>query len=81
MADDAGDDAGDDAAEQAWDPATLNTAEGTDEDELGVDPLEKGIEPPEHWSGADRFGTTPSEQEQGEGLDRKLAAERPDVEP
>lgn len=64
-----------------WDPATLSSAEELDEDELGVDPLEEGMEPPERWSGADRYGTTPYEQEQGEDLDHKLAAERPDVEP
>lgn len=64
-----------------WDPATLNSAEELDEDELGVDPLEEGVEPPEHWSVAEHYGTTAFEQEQGEGLDRKLSAERPDVEP
>lgn len=67
--------------QQEWDPATLNSAEELDEDELGVDPLEEGVEPPERWSVAESYGTTPYEQEQGEDLDRKLAAERPDVEP
>lgn len=65
----------------AWDPATLNSAEELDEDELDKDPMEEGVEPPEHWSVAESYGTTPYEQEQGEDLDRKLAAERPDVEP
>lgn len=64
-----------------WDPATLNSAEELDEDQLGKDPLEEGVEPPEKWSVAQSYGTTPYEQEQGEDLDRKLAAERPDVEP
>lgn len=36
-------------------PETLNPSEALDEDELRVDPLEEGVEPPEHWSGADRF--------------------------
>jgi hypothetical protein len=63
------------------DPAALSSAEDLDEDRLGVDPLEEGVEPPESWSGADRYGTTPFEQSQGEGLDRKLEAERPDVQP
>jgi hypothetical protein len=68
-----------DSVEQ--DPAALSSAEDLDEDQLGADPLEEGMDPPEGWSGADRYGTTPFEQAQGEDLDRKLAAERPDVEP
>lgn len=63
------------------DPAALSAAEDLDEDRLGADPLEEGADPPEHWSEADRYGTTPFEQSQGEGLDRKLEAERPDVQP
>src|SRR3954467_532442 len=53
----------------------LTTSEQLDEDELGVDPLEGGVEPPEDWSGADRFGTTPREQRAGETLDERLAGE------
>src|SRR4051812_14565096 len=56
----------------------LTTSEQLDEDELGVDPLEGGVEPPEDWSGADRFGTTPREQRAGETLDERLAEEEPD---
>jgi hypothetical protein len=63
------------------DPAALSSAEDLDEDQLDADPLEEGAEPPEHWSGANRYGTTPYEQSQGEDMDRKLRAERPDVEP
>lgn len=62
------------------DPAALNSAEDLDEDRMAVDPLEKGVEPPEHWTEADRFGMTPSEQREGETLDERLAEERPDVE-
>ncbi|MBK1786486.1 hypothetical protein [Prauserella cavernicola] len=61
------------------DPAALSSAEDLDEDSLRVDPLEEGVEPPEHWSAADRFGTTPFEQRQGESLDQRLSEERPDV--
>jgi hypothetical protein len=68
-----------DAAEQ--DPAALSSSEELDEDELRVDPLEEGVEPPEHWSAADRFGTTPAEQREGEDLDQRLNEERPDVAP
>ncbi|PRX47208.1 hypothetical protein B0I33_106309 [Prauserella shujinwangii] len=61
------------------DPAALNSAEDLDEDRLDVDPLEEGVEPPEHWSEADAHGTTPFEQQQGESLDERLREERPDV--
>ncbi|MFF5991583.1 hypothetical protein [Prauserella flavalba] len=66
-----------DAAET--DPAALNSAEDLDEDRLKVDPLEEGVEPPERWSEANRSGTTPFEQQQGESLDERLSEERPDV--
>ncbi|MBN6033576.1 hypothetical protein [Amycolatopsis sp. 195334CR] len=61
------------------DPAALSSAEDLDEDRLRVDPLEAGIEPPEHWSGADRFGTTPAEQREGESMAARLDEEQPDV--
>ncbi|HEX3648757.1 MAG TPA: hypothetical protein VHV49_10020 [Pseudonocardiaceae bacterium] len=63
------------------DPAALNSAEGLDEDRLRVDPLEKGMDPPEHWSGADRRGTTPWEQANSAPVDERLAEEEPEVQP
>jgi hypothetical protein len=60
-------------------PETLSPSEALDEDELRVDPLEEGVEPPEHWSGADRFGTTPAEIREGESHAMRLAEEEPDV--
>lgn len=60
------------------DPAALSSAEDLDQDELQVDPLEEGIEPPEHWSGADQYGTAPAEQQEGESLEQRVAEERPD---
>lgn len=56
-------------------------SEELDEDNLGVDPLERGVEPPERWAEADRYGMTPSEQREGEDLDDKLDQERPDTRP
>ncbi|WP_280267208.1 hypothetical protein [Nocardia wallacei] len=56
-------------------------AEHLDEDELDADPLEEGVEPPEGWSGADRYGTTPNEQREGPTIDDRLAQEVPDVRP
>jgi hypothetical protein len=62
------------------DPATRSTAEELDEDELAVDPLEAGMDPPEHWSAADRRGTTPRERRRPAPLDERLAAEQSDVD-
>ena len=58
------------------DPAALSSSEGLDEDELRVDPLEKGVEPPEQWSPAIR-------QARGDGETHadRLDAEVPDVQP
>jgi Family of unknown function (DUF5709) len=45
------------------------------------DPLDTGVAAADRWSGANRFGTTVSEQRAGEPLDQKLAEEEPDVDP
>ncbi|GLZ38843.1 hypothetical protein [Actinokineospora sp. NBRC 105648] len=58
----------------------ISRAESLDEDNLKVDPLEEGMDPPERWAGANRFGTTLAEQREGEDLDHRLAAEEPDVD-
>jgi hypothetical protein len=63
------------------DGAALSAAESLDEDELATDPLEAGVEPPEHWAAADEFGTTPNEQRSGETLDQRLPQEEPDIVP
>jgi hypothetical protein len=62
-------------------PEMLTDIEGLDEDDLRVDPLEEGVDPPERWSAADRFGTTRAELREGESLDQKLTEEQPDIEP
>jgi hypothetical protein len=62
-------------------PEMLTDIEGLDEDDLRVDPLEEGVDPPERWSAADRFGTTRAELREGESLDQKLSEEQPDIEP
>jgi hypothetical protein len=46
---------------------------------LGDDPLDTGLAPPERWSAAMRYGTTAQEQEEGESLDQILAEEEPDI--
>lgn len=63
------------------DPAALNSAEDLDEDRLRVDPLEAGMDPPERWSGADKYGTTANEQRTARPLDDRLAEEQADVQP
>lgn len=63
------------------DTSSRDEFEGLDEDMLGVDPLEKGIEPPEHWSAVNRFGMTPAEAAQGQDLEHRLAEEEPDIDP
>ncbi|NBH07073.1 hypothetical protein [Amycolatopsis sp. SID8362] len=62
-------------------PDSLSPSEALDEDELRVDPLEEGVEPPEHWSAANRHGTTPGEIREGEPMKQRLAEEEPDTEP
>jgi hypothetical protein len=60
------------------DPAALNAAEDLDEDRLRVDPLEQGMDPPEHWSGVTKYGMTAWEQAHPRPLGERLAEERPD---
>jgi hypothetical protein len=44
-----------------------------------VDPLDEGWSPPERPWALDDWGTTPREEADGEGLDRRLAREVPDA--
>jgi Family of unknown function (DUF5709) len=46
----------------------------------GDDPLDAGVITPQHWTAGMRFGTTASEQQDGESLDQMLSAEEPDIE-
>jgi hypothetical protein len=49
--------------------------------QLGDDPLDRGVAPPQRWSAAIRYGTTAGEQDAGESLDQLLAEEEPDIVP
>jgi hypothetical protein len=60
------------------DPAALNAAEDLDEDRLRLDPLEEGMDPPEHWSPAMDQATTAREEREGRDLDERLSEEQPD---
>jgi hypothetical protein len=61
------------------DDDVLTQSEALDEDELGVDPLEGGMDPAEDWSAANRYGTTAIEQATERPLDERLGEECPDV--
>lgn len=58
---------------------TLNPSEATDSDEVRNDDGDIVVDPPDDWSAADKVQTTTPEEDQGESLDDKLAAEEPDV--
>lgn len=60
---------------------TLSPSEGLDADEVRNNDGDEIVDPPEGWSGADKFGTTQREEQEGESLDQRLAEEEPDVEP
>ncbi len=66
-------------SEYPEDPATLQSAQGLDEDELDRDPLERGVEPPEEWSEVSQSRPTPRSQREGETVEDRLAEERPDT--
>lgn len=60
------------------DPADLQSAGDLDEDELGADPLEEGMEPSEEWSAVATERPTPREMREGSSVEERLAEERPD---
>lgn len=57
----------------------LTPSEALDEDDMGTDPLERGMDPAEGWSAADRYGTTAREQATDRPLAERLREESPDV--
>jgi hypothetical protein len=64
--------------EQIEDEGSLSTSDTLD-DSAVEDALDAGIIPADKWSGANRFGTTPEEEREGESLDARLAEEEPDI--
>jgi Family of unknown function (DUF5709) len=62
----------DDVVEQLDELDTLDTGRPSD-------PLDEGWSPPERPWTVDDWGTTPREEAEGEGLDRRLAREVPDL--
>ncbi len=57
----------------------LSPMEATDADDVRNVDGDEVVDPPDDWSGADRFGMSAEEQLQGESLDQRLAEEVPDV--
>lgn len=57
----------------------LSPMEGTDSDDVHNDDGDEVVDPPEGWSGVDKFGMSAEEQRQGESLDDRLGEEVPDV--
>ncbi|MGW4091477.1 hypothetical protein [Nocardia sp. NPDC004750] len=62
------------------DAAALSSAEDLDEDRLRSDPLEAGMDPPEHWTGVTKYGVTPWEQSHPRPIGDRLAEEEPDTD-
>ena len=57
----------------------LSPMKATDSDEVHNADGDEVVDPPEDWSGADKFGMSAEEERQGETLDQRLAEEEPDV--
>jgi hypothetical protein len=59
----------------------LTPMEATDSDDVLNDDGDEVVDPPDDWSGVDKFGMSAQEQAQGESLDQRLAEEVPDITP
>ncbi|MCF2532054.1 DUF5709 domain-containing protein [Yinghuangia soli] len=69
------------SSDQPYEDPTLDASETLITDDLSADPLDVGVVPPDHYSAAERFGTTAEEAERGESLDQLLDEEEPELEP
>ncbi|NEW35662.1 hypothetical protein GV791_24285 [Nocardia cyriacigeorgica] len=58
---------------------TLGPTESLDSDDVRNDDGDVVVDPPEDWTGADKFGMTPAEERTGESLGQRLAEEEPDI--
>ncbi|WNG80892.1 hypothetical protein C6A86_022225 [Mycobacterium sp. ITM-2016-00316] len=59
----------------------LSPMEATDSDDVRNADGDEVVDPPEDWSGADKFGMSTDEQREGDTLDHRLAEEEPDIVP
>lgn len=67
------------SAESPEDPANLQSAEDLDTDELGGDPVEEGVDPPEDWTVVTAERPTARSDREGETFEEELAEEQPDM--
>jgi hypothetical protein len=59
----------------------LSPMEATDSDDLRNADGDEVVDPPDGWSGVEKFGMSGEEQREGAPLDMRLAEEIPDVTP
>ena len=62
------------------DDGVLEPADDLSTDDYEDDPLNTGIEPPDHYGASNWFGVTEAEARQGESLDQHLAEEEPETD-
>jgi hypothetical protein len=65
--------------EPAEDDGVLDPSDSLETDDLGADVLDTGIDAGEGYRAATRFGTTATEERDGESLEQLLAEEEPDL--
>ncbi|WP_395310264.1 hypothetical protein V4U86_05430 [Mycobacterium sp. AMU20-3851] len=58
----------------------LSPMEATDSDDVRNADGDEVVDPPDDWTGADKFGMSAQEQREGDSLDHRLAQEEPDVD-
>ncbi|HET9172059.1 MAG TPA: DUF5709 domain-containing protein [Actinospica sp.] len=63
------------------DDGVLEPADDLSTDDFEDDPLDTGIEPPDHYGASNWYGITEAEARQGESLDQHLAEEEPEADP
>lgn len=59
----------------------LSPMEATDSDDVLNADGDEVVDPPDGWSGVDKFGMSTEEQHEGDTLDHRLAEEEPDIVP
>jgi hypothetical protein len=65
----------------AEDDGVLDPSDSLETDDLGYDPLDTGIIPPDRYRTMGLVGLTAAEAARGETLDEQLAQQEPDVDP
>ena len=58
----------------------VETPESLRDDDPEVMPMDRGLEAGDRPAAAERFGTTPAEEREGQDLDHRLAEEEPEID-